>query len=83
MSAQEDPAAPEYAPEGGETVRDAGSGRVGVVMGKVGPYYQLRPVGGGKEWDVPPSNIRAISQTEVLSVRVAVANERSRQGSRI
>lgn len=30
---------------------DTRTGRVGRVMGHEGPYVQLRPYGGGREWD--------------------------------
>lgn len=44
----------------GTLARDARSGRVGVVMDRVGPYVQLRPVGGGREWDVAPGNLQPV-----------------------
>jgi hypothetical protein len=65
----------------GETVRDAGSDRVGVVMDHHGPYFQLRPLGGGCEWDADPAHVELLSQAELLSARVAEANVRSRRGS--
>ncbi|GGK73556.1 hypothetical protein [Streptomyces flaveus] len=33
---------------------DVRDGRLGQVMGREGGYVQLRPVGGGREWDCPP-----------------------------
>ena len=38
-------------PPVGSHVVDTRSGKVGIVMGHEGPYVQLRPYGGGKEWD--------------------------------
>ncbi|GEC08429.1 hypothetical protein SSP24_60840 [Streptomyces spinoverrucosus] len=38
----------------GAVVVDRRNGKVGVVMGHVGPHVQLRPPRGGREWDVPP-----------------------------
>jgi hypothetical protein len=65
----------------GETVRDTGSDRIGVVMDHQGSYVQLRPLSGGREWDADPSRIEPISQSELLSTRVAEANARSRKSS--
>jgi len=69
------------APAVGETVRDTARERVGVVMGHCGPYVQLRPLGGGREWDADPDAVRPVSQSELLSARVAEANYRSNKGS--
>ncbi|MFJ2391509.1 hypothetical protein ACIOTI_02005 [Streptomyces sp. NPDC087843] len=57
-----------------DTVRD----RVGRVMGHEGPYLQVRPLGGGVEWDAEPGHLRPLSQDELLSALVAEANARSR-----
>ncbi|MFI2779725.1 hypothetical protein [Streptomyces sp. ALB3] len=69
------------APGVGAIVHDGGSGRVGTVMGHEGPYLQLRPLGGGREWDADPSRLRPLGPAELLSARVAEANARSRTGS--
>ncbi|MEV6671718.1 hypothetical protein [Streptomyces sp. NPDC051162] len=66
-----------YVPEIGETVRDVARNRVGEVMARGKEFYALRPLGGGREWDVAPSDIRPLAQDEVLRVRVAEANGRS------
>ncbi|WP_039986918.1 hypothetical protein [Streptomyces gancidicus] len=63
-------------PDAGALVVDRRNGKVGVVMGHVGPYMQLRPPRGGREWDVPPEDVRAPTPTEALSAKVAVANRR-------
>lgn len=63
-------------PDTGALVVDRRSGKVGVVMGHVGPYVQLRPPGGGREWDVPPQEVRPPTSAEELSAKVAVANRR-------
>ncbi|MEU1401925.1 hypothetical protein ABZ471_06075 [Streptomyces sp. NPDC005728] len=63
-------------PGTGALVVDRRSGKVGVVMGHVGPYVQLRPPRGGLEWDVPPEDVRLPTPTEELSAKVAVANRR-------
>ncbi|MFC8593718.1 DUF6461 domain-containing protein [Streptomyces atroolivaceus] len=64
----------------GTAVYDDGSGRVGLVMGHDGPHLQLRPLGGGREWDAEPSRLRPLGPAELLSARVAEANARSRTG---
>ncbi len=63
----------------GETVRDTARDRVGVVMDHHGRYVQLRPLGGGREWDADPARIEPVSQSELLSARVAEVNARSRR----
>ncbi|MFC9277898.1 hypothetical protein [Streptomyces collinus] len=45
---------------------DTSTGRVGVVMGHEGPYVQLRPFGGGKEWDCDPGTVRSATPDERL-----------------
>ncbi|TQE35487.1 hypothetical protein [Streptomyces ipomoeae] len=62
----------------GDTVEDTESKRVGKVMGFEGPYVQLRPVGGGREWDAKPGKLRLLTLAEALSAGVAAANARSR-----
>ncbi|SDE05746.1 hypothetical protein [Streptomyces prasinopilosus] len=76
-----DDAGPEAgrAPRLGAVVRDTVRGRVGRVMGHVGPYVQLRPLAGGREWDADPLHVRPLTPRELLSALVAEANARSRQ----
>lgn len=57
---------------------DVRTGRVGRVMGHEGPYVQLRPYGGGREWDCPPEALRIATSTERLRAATAYANARSR-----
>ncbi len=66
-------------PAVGSLVRDTRRQTIGVVMGQVGPNYQLRPPGGGCEWDAAPGDIRPLSPTEALTAKVAEANRQSRQ----
>ncbi|WP_030569329.1 hypothetical protein [Streptomyces aureocirculatus] len=63
----------------GSTVRDGTTGALGRVMGHEGPYVQLRPLAGGREWDADPARVELVDATELLSARVAVANEYSRK----
>ncbi|MBL1110212.1 hypothetical protein JK361_37625 [Streptomyces sp. 5-8] len=65
--------APEYAV-------DTRSGRIGEVMGQVGGRVQLRPVGGGREWDCPPGAVEPAPPDEVLRERVRRLNRESVSG---
>jgi len=49
-----------------------------MVIGHEGPYVQLRPYGGGKEWDAEPEAVRGATMAERLSAATAYANARSR-----
>ncbi|MEU9314368.1 hypothetical protein [Streptomyces sp. NPDC048295] len=71
-----DPDGHTVSPDAGALVVDRRNDKVGVVMGQVGSYVQLRPPRGGREWDVPPEDVRPPTPTEELSVKVAVANRR-------
>jgi hypothetical protein len=48
----------------GSYVVDTRTGRSGVVMGHEGPYVQLRPYGGGREWDAAPEAVREATPAE-------------------
>ncbi|MGW2654789.1 hypothetical protein ACWC1D_14210 [Streptomyces sp. NPDC001478] len=61
-------------PEPGAYVVDVRDGRIGRVMGHVGPDVQLRPPGGGAEWDCPPDCVRPASRGMVLRARVTEVN---------
>ncbi|WP_149830307.1 hypothetical protein [Streptomyces tailanensis] len=67
-----------HKPAIGDTVEDTDSRKIGKVMGFVGPFVQLRPIGGGREWDAEPGNLRRLTLSEALSAGVAAANARSR-----
>ncbi|WP_189147477.1 hypothetical protein [Streptomyces lacrimifluminis] len=67
-----------YKPRLGDTVEDASTKKIGKVMGFEGPYVQLRPVGGGLEWDAQPGNLQLVAVAVALSSAVAAANARSR-----
>lgn len=53
---------------------DSRDGRVGEVMGHVGGYVQLRPPGGGREWDCPAEALSPAPPGEVLRARVRELN---------
>lgn len=63
----------------GEYAVDSRDGRLGRVMGRVGPYVQLRPPGGGREWDCPPDALRPAPAGEVLRARVREINAERRR----
>lgn len=65
-------------PPVGAYVVDTSSGRIGIVMGHEGPYVQLRPYGGGREWDAEPGAVRHATPAERLGAATAYANARSR-----
>lgn len=67
-----------YKPTVGDTVEDTSTGRIGKVMGCVGTYVQLRPIGGGLEWDAKPGDLQLATDAQALSSAVAAANARSR-----
>lgn len=54
--------------------------KIGYVMGRVGGYIQLRPPGGGVEWDADPEQVRPASETELLRARVTELNHAGRIG---
>jgi len=62
----------------GDTVEDTSTRKIGKVMGFQGPYVQLRPIGGGVEWDAEPDGLQPTTDAEALSSAVARANARSR-----
>ncbi|MFE2373763.1 hypothetical protein [Streptomyces sp. NPDC059398] len=78
MSATGEPGQEASLPRPGTAVRDIASHRVGIVMGQEGPWLQLRPLGGGREWDADPARVRPVGPAELLQARVAEANARSR-----
>ncbi|MDP9951402.1 hypothetical protein [Streptomyces vinaceus] len=75
------PPAPEplFHPGLGVLVVDTGRGdRVGEFRGVAGPYWSLRPVGGGTEWEAEPQRVRPALLMEQLRARTARLNARSR-----
>lgn len=65
-------------PAVGTYVVDQRDGRIGEVMGHVGGRVQLRPVGGGREWDCPPDVLEPAQREEVLRARVRGVNQEGR-----
>ncbi|MEU0981141.1 hypothetical protein ABZ488_18135 [Streptomyces griseus] len=52
--------------------------RVGEFRGVSGPYWSLRPVTGGTEWEAEPANVRPADHAERLRAEASRANARSR-----
>lgn len=66
-------------PATGALVVDQGrKDRVGEFRGVSGPYWSLRPVGGGPEWEADPGHVRPATAGERLSALTAEQNARSR-----
>ncbi|MQY13047.1 hypothetical protein SRB5_31870 [Streptomyces sp. RB5] len=65
-------------PPVGAYVVDTRTDTVGQVRDTLHGLLQLRPVGGGREWDCPPEAIRPTTPVERLHAGVATANATSR-----
>ncbi|MEW2635743.1 hypothetical protein AB0903_29920 [Streptomyces sp. NPDC048389] len=52
--------------------------RVAEFRGVAGPYWSLRPIGGGPEWEAEPERVRTPTPAERLSAENARQNARSR-----
>lgn len=73
MSAQDRPS-----PEPGTLMVDTGhDSRVGEFRGSSGPYWSLRPICGGAEWEAEPNSVREATPAERLSAHNARQNARS------
>ncbi|MFF4171943.1 hypothetical protein [Streptomyces sp. NPDC001744] len=62
----------------GSYVVEIRTGRVGKVMGNEGARVQVRPLGGGRVWDVEHEGVREATTAERLSAATAHVNARSR-----
>lgn len=65
-------------PEAGTYAVDFRDGSVGLVMGREGGLVQLRPLGGGREWDCPPESLGQAPTGDVLRARVRLLNRERR-----
>lgn len=72
------PPAPAVPARGVLLVDTSRGDRVGEFRGVAGPYWSLRPVGGGREWEVEPRFLRPALLMEQLRARTARLNARSR-----
>lgn len=64
-------------PPVGAMAVDMRDSKVGEVMGMEGGRMLLRPVKGGKEWEVPPGAVRRATAHEVLHAHQATADPQS------
>ncbi|MCC5036316.1 hypothetical protein DMH02_024795 [Streptomyces sp. WAC 00631] len=62
----------------GVLMMDTSCDRVGEFRGVAGPYWSLRPIGGGTEWQAEPEQVRPVDPIERLHAETARANARSR-----
>ncbi|MBW1601422.1 hypothetical protein JJV70_04730 [Streptomyces sp. JJ66] len=69
---------PAQLPEPGTLVMDTSRNQVGEFRGVTGPYWALRPVRGGVEWEADPAHVRPAEPIERLHADVARTNARSR-----
>ncbi|MFI6688144.1 hypothetical protein [Streptomyces sp. NPDC050485] len=53
-------------------------GRVGEFRGVAGPYWSLRPMNGGTEWEAEPATVRPATAMERLGAENTRCNARSR-----
>ncbi|WP_406070309.1 hypothetical protein OG372_23070 [Streptomyces sp. NBC_01020] len=75
---------PSYAPDLGTLMVDTGHGnRTGEFRGLAGPYWSLRPVNGGAEWEAVPEQVRTPTRIELLAAEIARINARSRSRRRL
>ncbi|MFE7107733.1 hypothetical protein ACFU98_34290 [Streptomyces sp. NPDC057575] len=68
---------PQVPPTGTLLVDTSRRDQVGEFRGVAGPYWSLRPVRGGTEWEAEPANVRAPSPMERLRAEIARCNARS------
>lgn len=67
------------APAPGTLMVDISRGnQVGEFRGLAGPYWSLRPVCGGQEWEAEPEHVRLADPIERLRAQNARCNARSR-----
>ncbi|MFS0696436.1 hypothetical protein [Streptomyces nitrosporeus] len=67
-----------HPPAVGTLIVDTGHGdRVGEFRGVAGPYWSLRPVSGGAEWEAEPERVRLADRIERLRAENARCNARS------
>lgn len=79
MSTDHLPAERQKPPPAGALVVDRGrNDRVGEFRGVAGPYWSLRPIGGGPEWEAVPEYVRPATRDERVGARTAYENARSR-----
>ncbi|MFJ5224758.1 hypothetical protein [Streptomyces sp. NPDC088400] len=61
-------------PVRGTVARDTRTLRTGVVMGSIGGRVQLRPLGGGREWETYPDRCELLEGTGLALVANAMVD---------
>ncbi|GAA2260008.1 hypothetical protein GCM10010232_58720 [Streptomyces amakusaensis] len=61
----------------GDIAYDTRARAVGVLMAEYGTLYFLRPLDGGREWDVPKGKVRLATVADRLFPAVAEVNAES------
>jgi hypothetical protein len=64
----------------GDLARDATNGKVGVLVDEVGGRLLMRPVSGGKEWEVEPNDVEFPTALEQMRARNSARNRMTRLG---
>jgi hypothetical protein len=64
----------------GALARDIDLDRVGVVVGRAGGRYRLRPIKGGPAWEAGPEAVQPLKASDLLREKVRQANRRSAGG---
>ncbi|MET8982914.1 hypothetical protein ABZX85_45805 [Streptomyces sp. NPDC004539] len=67
----------------GMYVLDTKSNRIGEVMDRLNGHLQLRPIGGGVEWDCHPTDTEPPTPEALLSERVRSRNKTTRTRDRM
>ncbi|MDX2392552.1 hypothetical protein NJL88_21305 [Streptomyces sp. DK15] len=71
---------PQPPPPGALVVDTSRGDRVGEFRGVAGPYWSLRPVRGGAEWEAEPRHVRPAEPMERMRAENARRNARSAKG---
>lgn len=69
-------------PDVGTLMMDTAREVVGEFQGDVRGRLYLRPIGGGREWEVSPEYVREATDEERMRARVAHENYMSRTGGK-
>ncbi|UQI47408.1 hypothetical protein M1P56_25220 [Streptomyces sp. HU2014] len=77
MTAADEPQGGGQVPEVGVLVVDVRRDRVGEVMASTGGRLSLRPPSGGREWEAFACDVRPMTASDELRVKVTEVNDRS------
>ncbi|MEU0674435.1 hypothetical protein ABZ330_16345 [Streptomyces sp. NPDC006172] len=65
----------ESGPGIGDLAKDTAKNKVGVLVDRVGGRYLMRPVNGGREWEVEPRAVEHPTPSEALAERNRARNQ--------